>query len=152
MNDNTPDNQGSAALLKVLTAHYQALVSARSDKNILRQYASLLRALRSKSLHLLGQDEGPKTARNSRSRPLSAIRAEELHEATLDDLEKLVTDSKTIRKDLELIAIQRFSVPRGSMRKFANREMLVDKLRTLIGNERSHEAIGVVAREQAKRT
>ncbi|PYS14677.1 MAG: hypothetical protein DMG15_07320 [Acidobacteria bacterium] len=152
MTEGTADNQDSGALLKVLTAHYHALVSARCDETILRQYSSLLRFLKSKPPHFLDGRGDAKAPRSARSRPIPTINEEELRRASLDDLEKIVTDAKTARRDLEFIAVQRFSVPHGSMRTFANRDMLVDKLRTLIGNERAHEAIGAVAREQGKRT
>jgi hypothetical protein len=151
MKDITPDDRQPAALLKVLTTHYRSLVSARADENLLRQYASLLRFLRSKPPRFLDEHRDPKVARPARARPVPTITEEELRKVSLDDLEKIITDTKTPRKDLEFIAIQRFSVPHGSMRSFAKREMLVDKLSTLIGNERAHQAIGAVAREQAKR-
>jgi hypothetical protein len=149
MIEGTPDNQDHGALLKVLTAHYRALVSARSDETILRQYSTLLRFLKSKPPHFLNE-RGDAKAHSSP--PVPTITEEELSKASLDDLERIVTDATTTRKELEFIATRRFSVPHGSMRSFANREMLVDKLRTLIGNERAHEAIGAVAREQRKRT
>jgi hypothetical protein len=151
MTDDTSDNRDSGALLKVLTAHYRALVSARADETTLRQYASLLRFLKSKPLHFLDEPGDAGGTRTARAGPKPTINAEELCKASLDDLERIITDAKTPRKDLEIIAIQRFSVPHGSMRAFANREMLVDKLRTLIGNERAHQAISAVAREQGKR-
>lgn len=146
------DNNASETLLKVLTAHYRALVAARSDETILRQYASLLRILKSKRPHFLDERGDSKAARSAHSRPLPTINEDELRKASLNDLERIVTDAGTARKDLEFIAIRRFSVPHGSMRSFSNKEMLVDKLRSLIGNERTHETIGGVAREQGKRT
>jgi len=63
----------------------------------------------------------------------------------------MVSNDAIARKDLEFIAIQRFGVPRGSMRSFSNRQMLVDELRTLISNERVHETIRVFGREAAER-
>jgi hypothetical protein len=45
--DRTPDNEGGGVLLKVLTAHFKALVSARSDETLLRQYSALLRFVKS---------------------------------------------------------------------------------------------------------
>lgn len=145
MTDGTPDNKESGALLKVLTAHYRALVSARSDETLLRQYAALLRFLKSRGARFL---EKPVPGKHpaAPSRVLPTLSDEQLRKASLDDLEKLISDGATSRKDLECIAIKRFSVPRGSMRSFSNRGMLVDKLRTLIGNERTHETIGEVAR------
>jgi hypothetical protein len=85
-------------------------------------------------------------------RLLPTLTDEELRRASLDDIAKLVSDEETPRKHLECIAIQRFSVPRGSMRSFSNKRMLVDKILTLIANERTHETIGAVARGQAKQT
>ena len=38
MADGKSDNRDSEALLKVLTAHYRALVSARSDEHIAGQF------------------------------------------------------------------------------------------------------------------
>ena len=70
---------------------------------------------------------------------------------SLGDLEELVNNEGTSRADLEFVAAERFSVPRGSMRSFSNREMLIAKLRTLIGNERTHQTIGAVARGESKR-
>src|SRR6266404_1970069 len=90
MTDKPPDNQESGALLKVLTAHYRALVSARSDEPILRQYASLLRFLKSKPPHFL-DERGD--ARSHRSRPVPTIIDVELRKASLDDLEKIVSDA-----------------------------------------------------------
>jgi hypothetical protein len=121
----------------VLTAHFRALVAARSDEVVLRQYSALLRFLKSGKGKFL---EAPVHAqhRSEPSRLLPTISDEELRRATLDDVAKLVNDEATPRKVLECIAIQRFSVPRGSMRSFSNKQILVNKLLTLIGNERTH--------------
>jgi len=86
------------------------------------------------------------------SQGLLTLSDEKLRNASLDDIEKAVSDEATGRKDLECIAIQRFSVPRGSMRRFSNKRMLVDKLRTLINNERAHVTISTVARGQPEGT
>ncbi|HEY0430724.1 MAG TPA: hypothetical protein VGC61_02865 [Pyrinomonadaceae bacterium] len=137
------------ALPKILAAHYHALVEAGSDESILRQYEALLRFLRSKPQLLEGLLHAKH--RTDRHKALPSLNEDELRRASLDDIDKLVSDEATARKDLEYIAIQRFSVPRGSMRSFSNKQMLVDKLRTLIANERTHETIGVVARGQARR-
>jgi len=150
MADSTPDKKESGVLLKVLVAHFRALVSARSDETVLRQYSALLRFLKSGKGKFL---EAPFHAehRTDHSRPLTTLSDERLRKASLDDIAKLVNDEATPRRDLEYIAIQRFSVPRGSIRSFSNKRMLVDKLLTLIANERTHETIGAVARGQAKR-
>ncbi len=78
---------------------------------------------------ILGERGDARAAPSASSRILPAINEAELRNASLDELEKIVTDAGTARKDLEFIAIQRFSVPRGSMRRFSDKQMLVDKLR-----------------------
>jgi hypothetical protein len=151
MANDAHDKKEGGKLLTVLTAHYRALVLARSDKTILQQYASLLRFIKSKPSNFPPEGSVAKAGRSVRPRPVPTINEAQLRNASLDDLHKVVTDAATGRKDLEFIAIHRFSVPRGSMRSFSDKQMLVDKLRTLIGNERAHETIGAVAREQDKR-
>jgi len=144
-------NKESEKLVKVLTAHFKALVEAKSDEAVLTQYSALLRFLRSRRSDFLqpaARDAHlhPKT----RKSPLGAAGREKLQEASLDELERLVNDDRTSRGDLESIAILRFSVPSGSMRSFSNRQMLVEKLRSLISSERTHDTIGTVARGQGR--
>jgi hypothetical protein len=151
MTDQTRDTEESAALLKALTAHFHSLVAAGGDKTVLEQYSRLLRFLKSARGAFL-EDLEHRGHSRGHSVGLPTLTAEDLRGASLDDISRLVNDEATSRKNLEFIAIQRFSVPRGSMRSFSNRRMLVDKLRALIDNERTHEAITEVARGQAKRT
>jgi hypothetical protein len=151
MTDHTPEDERRGALLRILTAHYHALIAARSDEGVLKEYSTLLRFLRSGKGSLIG-DILRRAHSDHRPQKLPTLSDEKLRSASLDDIERMVNDEATQRKDLEFIAIQRFSVPRGSMRSFSNRRMLVDKLRALIDNERTHETIREVARGQAKRT
>lgn len=148
MTDGTSDEKKSGALLKVLTAHYHALVVARSDETVLKQFAALLKFIKSGDARFLQEAALAKRSATV-TKALPTLSDEDLRKASLDDLQKLIEDESTPRKNLEKIAIQRFSVPRGSMRSFSNKQMLIDKLQTLIGNERTHVTIGVVARGQA---
>jgi hypothetical protein len=138
----------SDLLLKVLTTHFHSLVSAKCDEVLLKQYSALLRFLRSRKGRSLEELFG--AADRQRSRGTATVNAEQLRRMTLAELEKFVNDEATTRANLEFVAAERFSVPRGSMRSFSNRPMLVTKLRTLIANERTHQTIGAVARGQAK--
>jgi hypothetical protein len=147
MTSGAPKNKEHEILIKVLTAHFHALNAAGSDAMILRQYSALLRFLKSEKCDFL--EVASHTEHHADiSRP--TLTEEELRRASLGDLERIVSDDVTPRKDLEFIAIQRFSVPRGSMRSFSSKRMLVNKLLTLIANERTHETIGAVARGQTK--
>jgi hypothetical protein len=136
-------------LLKMLTAHYNTLVLARSDETILKQYSALLRFLRSQPDDFL-RGHAPTSRHNEESALLPVLLEQGLQTASLDDLQSFVTDEQVPRKHLERVAIERFSVPRGSMRSYSNRQMLVEKLLSLIDNERAHQIIGAVARGQTK--
>lgn len=64
---------------------------------------------------------------------------------TLEQVEAVVSDLTTKRKELEAIAVSRFSVPRGSLRSLGNINDLRDRLFTLVHNERTHRTIAEVA-------
>lgn len=142
----TPDSGDKGILLRALTAHFKALVAARSDEALLTQYSALLRFLRSQPQGFLAGHSRAKRAEASSQPPDSP----DLLSVSLAELERIVDDEATPRRLLENIAVQRFSVPRGSMRSFSNRQMLVDKLRSLISNEQTHQTIGKVARGETK--
>jgi hypothetical protein len=140
-----PGGEKDDVLLKVLTAHFHALVAARSDASVLSQYSALLRFLKSEKGRFLKSNDKPNRLSNQ-TLLLPFLDQEKVQRGSLDDISRLISDKSISRKYLEYIAIQRFSVPRGSMRSFSSKEMLVDKLRTLIDNERTHETIGIIAR------
>jgi len=55
----------------------------------------------------------------------------------------LASNQETSRRLLERIATLRFGVTRGGLSALRNRDALVEKLRTLIGNESTHDSIHV---------
>ena len=75
----------------------------------------------------------------------TTISPSEVAQLSLEQIERLVADEKTSRKTLEAIAIERFQVPRGTMRSFASIGMLKEKLTTLVQNERAHRTISSMA-------
>lgn len=140
------------SLYSVLAAHLRSLIAAGCDPDIVNEYSDLLRLLksrneRSREYYFPHADDS-----NFRQSVKPAARDLSIMDASLDELLNIATDETTARKDLERIAIQRFGVPRGSMRSFSNRRILVEKLRALIRNELAHETIGRVARRQDNRT
>jgi hypothetical protein len=145
-------------LYDVLAAHRRALVAAGCEKQILNEYSILLHFLRPRSESRLSEMPASPTenviasSKQTFQRPQKRLISEsEVMESSLDQLQELVRDDAVARKDLERIAIQRFSVPRGSMRSFSNRRMLVGKLLTLIRNEQAHETISRIARREDQR-
>src|SRR5258707_6906331 len=100
-------NTESEKLVRVLTAHFKAVVEAQSDEALLTEYSALLRFLRSRRsdfFHPRARDPHPNP--KARKTPLSAASREKLQDASLDELERLVNDDRTSRRDLEAIAIQ----------------------------------------------
>ena len=138
-------------LLRVLSKQYDALNSAGSSQSLLKDYSALIRFLRSAR-----KDEIERVfSRTTTPVPKSAqaeLQYSDSHlcDLSIDELDKLINDEATPRTFLERIAIHRFRVPRGSMRSYSNRRMLVDKLSTLIRNEQAHATIDDVARGQSR--
>lgn len=143
---NQPDNR-IARLLLVLAKHRDLLAASGSDETLLKNFSALLKFLRSAKPEERNRIffSSPKTVK----KPLQAhpeFSDEEISNMPVERLEKLINEPAIPRKFLERIAIHRFKVPRGSMRSFSNRRILLDKLATLIRNEQTHRAIDTVAR------
>lgn len=138
-------------LLRVLTAQYDTLRVARSDPALLDKFAALLKYPRSVNLddmeRILSVQILPKISNTSSF----DIANGPLADVSLDEIERIANNEATSRKELEQIAIQRFKVPKGSMRSFSTKDMLVEKILTLVRNERAHTIIGNVARGEMRR-
>ena len=67
----------------------------------------------------------------------------------IDEIWQLAVSEGASRRTLERIAIERFAVPKGSMRSFASVPMLREKLMTLIRNDATHRTISHVSRISA---
>jgi len=150
-NKKREDSKVARPLLRILAAHYNSLALAHCDESILRQYSALLRYLRSKPDAFL-DGRTPTKRHDDESIFLPALFEQGLQTASLNDLDILVNDQELPRKLLERVAIERFSVPQGSMRSYSNKQELVEKLRSLIDNERAHQIIGAGARGETRET
>ena len=140
-----------ATLQKVLSKHYDSLVAAGSDAALLKSYSSLLKYL--KQVNFLEKnrmfvDEQKASAGVSKKTP--KFTNDEISNLPIGTIEKLINDQEVSRELLESIAIHRFKVPKGSMRSFSNRRMLVEKLMTLASNEAAHLIIDTVARGEPR--
>jgi hypothetical protein len=152
MSSQHPDHMVDiSVLVRVLSTHLENLTIARADETMLRQYTSLLRFLKSKKGSVLNDIFASAGRKEAPPSPTYSFTEGQIDKFSLDELEKLVNDETVARSDLERIAVQRFKVPRGSVRSnFPNKRMLTDKLRVMIRNERAHGTISMVARDQAK--
>ncbi|GAA0652085.1 hypothetical protein GCM10009424_31700 [Sphingomonas ursincola] len=62
------------------------------------------------------------------------------------EIEAMINDEDVTRRTLERIAIERFAVPKGSMRSYPNIMLLKEKLRTLMQNDVAHQAISEISK------
>ena len=147
----TKGSDSIRTLLKVLSKQYDVLNSAGSSQTLLKDYSALVKFLRSarkddiERIFFRTTTPVPKSAQSELQYSDS-----ELYDLSIDELDKLINDEATPRTFLERIAIHRFRVPRGSMRSYSNRRMLVDKLSTLIRSEQAHATIDDVARGRSR--
>jgi hypothetical protein len=132
-------------VLSILEIQKRALQLGGSPSELISTYSLVLKFLKglpnSQVLDLLGMPEFDAKTYSKR-----LIGDFQVHDLSLDEIEKLAADDKTPRRILEEIAIVRFHVPKGSMRSFQNMEMLREKILIRIQNERTHAAIDHLAR------
>jgi len=133
-------------LVQILAEQRRVLEAAGCDDRIIDDYAALIRFLKRTNPAELGRIF---SKRSGEQTSLETERSEaELANMSAGEVESLISDDATPRKFLERVAIHRFQVPKGSMRSFANKAALVEKLLTLLRNERAHTTIETVARGQ----
>jgi hypothetical protein len=132
-------------VLVLLEMQRRALQLAGSPRELLDIYTQILKFLKQlPPSQVLGTEEMVAAGEGRYSKRL--VGDFEVQELTLDEIEKIVTDEKTPRRILEKLAIARFHVPKGSMRSFQNIGMLREKILIRVQNERTHQAIGELAR------
>jgi hypothetical protein len=129
----------------VLSEHYKALAEAGSPKALLEDYAQLLRGLGAQK-EPYSHHKAKRRYPNGSEPDARALDISSLLDAPLERLESAINDSETSRRALEALAVQRFSVPKGSLRQYSNKQLLTEKLRSLIHSERTHQTIGEIAR------
>jgi hypothetical protein len=145
------DNEGQSLrtyrkVLGILEANFRLLMHAGASKDVLETYSQILKHL--KDVHFNQISGGAKGAQSKPKRQKEIVSEEEIVNASLDEIERLVEDKDAPRKLLEIIAVARFNVPRGSLRSFSNMGLLRDRILTHIRNERVHQTISSVARER----
>ena len=138
-------------LLNMLARTGKYLEGLNADPSLLKSYRRLLRYLRSQPPERIREILGENSRR---SEQLGRKYEPELSEqeicamacATILDL---ASNQETSRRLLERIATLRFGVTRGGLSALRNRVALVEKLRTLIGNESTHDSITRAAGQQS---
>jgi hypothetical protein len=141
--DNVP---ALRKLLKVLEQNLKGLESAAADQNLISLYKGLLDYLRKfnneDALRILFSSE----IRKHRDIPLGndQLSDEQIAKLSLSDVEGMVYSDKNSKKCLDRIAMVRFNMSKWEVAK-TSRDKLIEKIETLISNQKTHEAIGRLA-------
>src|SRR6266542_2299510 len=98
MRDRSSNKPKTGVLLRVLTSHYQSLVSAHSDESLLEQYATLLEFLKSDKCDFL-EGTGHRGHSTDPVQGVLRLSDEELRKASLGDIKKLVDNVAITRRE-----------------------------------------------------
>ncbi len=127
-------------LAAVMDANIRSLKAANGDRDIVEAYEAVVRFVRA---------EGNTVVHSQRVSDKVVVpqpSSEEISRLSIDQVAELLEQEKLPRERLELLAIHRFGVPKGSMRKWGRKEDLREKVLMMLRNERVHRTIGEVAR------
>ncbi|WP_240220825.1 hypothetical protein [Rheinheimera hassiensis] len=136
-------------LVKSVNNTLRGLQIADADPALLLAYQKLLDHLNSCNPELLNQIFGSSfSAKREARRARISMSDSEIHKLSNEDLEKLLALEDSTKVQLAKIAEIRFSVTKGTISKLS-KEALRLKLQNLIDNEKTHQAIGRVARSSS---
>src|SRR5437762_3095491 len=99
MTDNKSGERESASLLRVMTAQYHTLVAAGASQSLLREYAAVLRFLRL-NRDIVFKDVAHTAGHRERPSGIPFVSDEQLRNASLSEVEKLVNRTGITRREL----------------------------------------------------
>jgi len=133
-------------LVKSLTNTLRGLEIADADPALLLAYQHLLAHLSVSGSELSNAIFGAHLSAKRQSQGVYTSMSDgEIAQLNNDDLERLLASEDAPKAQLAQIAAIRFSVTKGTISKLS-KEALRLKLQNLIENEKTHQAIGRVAR------
>lgn len=136
-------------LVKSLTNTLRGLEIANSDPALLLAYQQLLAKLSAVDTELVNAIFGCCSLAKRETRSVrSSMSDDEIAQLSNEDVEKFLESDDATKAELAQIAAIRFSVTKGSVSKLS-KEALRLKLQNLIENEKTHQAIGRVARSSS---
>jgi hypothetical protein len=146
--DQRTDVQAQYHELLALLANTLKYVEAIGvDPKVVESYKRLLRYLRACSpdviADIVGEKNSKKPGRLTKAFPPPSD--EEILRMTSQRIVDLASNPDVPRSYLERIATVRFGMTTGGLSNLRSRAALLDKLRTLIGNENAHDAIARAA-------
>lgn len=136
-------------LVKSINNTFRGLQIAAADPALLLAYQKLLAYLISDDTKILNQIFGSCFFENREAgRSRINLTDSEIFQLSNDDLDKLLVSEDSTKALLAQIAQIRFSVTKATASKLS-KEALRSKLQNLIDNEKTHQAIGRVARSSS---
>ena len=137
-------------LLNLLARTSKYLEGLNVDPTLLKSYKQLLRYLRTRPAASIPEILGNATCRVEvvGKRDEQQLSDQEILAMTFEQILHLASNPKIPRRHLEKIASARFGVTKGGLSTLRSRDALVEKLRTLIGNEGAHDSITRMAGKQ----
>lgn len=140
---------GYAEIVSLMEKNLRYLESLGLDEARLQDYRKVLSHLRTRSAadigKILGRKVGPK---GKRAAVDPELRDEEIVRLKSDQIERYLKAKEVSRVFLERLASVRFGVTKGALSMLRNREALTDKIRTLLTDEGTHDAISRAALNQ----
>jgi hypothetical protein len=142
-----------AELLDVLSRTGKYLDGLGIDQSVLKSYERLLRYLRAQPIASVQEILGEVPPRKSRAAQVhpTELTDREILEMSPSSILAAASDRLVPRREIERIAVLRFGMTAGGLSYLRSRHALIEKLRTLIGNEDTHESIGRAAGRSSSR-
>lgn len=136
-------------LLDLLARTGKYLEGVGIDASVLSSYKHLLRYLRARPESDLSEIIGKAGRGQPKLRQKYEFSEEEIRSMNFERILEVAANEDIPRKAIERIASVRFGMTRGGLSTLRSRDALVEKLRTLIRNEGTHDAISRAASSQS---
>ncbi|WP_417822368.1 hypothetical protein [Terasakiella sp.] len=135
--------------IRVMKDQLKTLSTCNADKEILDTYLQLIEFIEKTPFNTIFSNsvEQPPQTVDMSSKFEGLPFDKDIAIMPLADIEIILQNDKIQRKYLEMIAIKRFDVPKGSLSSYSNIPKLKEKINTLIQNEKAHNTISSVAKK-----
>lgn len=142
-------NARARRVVRYLEKQREALQAADANADLVIDIESLVGHLRGLSAADIEAifSKIPVSREPETGKRLDTSSAELVRNLTLSEVEARIGDVAAPKSDLEVVAAFRFGIPIGSLSRMS-RASLVEKIRTLIQNERGHESIRRLLKEE----
>ena len=135
------DDNELKQILKYLKLDLKRLKLTRCDPQFLESYTTLVEYLYNLSLEERNNLYARKTTKINNNVEENRNEEEGIINLTLEQVEEMLSDNRTVRKKLEKIAKLKFNMTNGEIASTTSKYKLIEKMRTYINNIRTHESI-----------